>query len=472
MQQLFLASQWVDGAEVQPVLSPFDGHEVAQVHRAGKAHFTQAIDRAVEAAGQLRSLPAHRIAAALERMKAYLADHAEETALTLAEEVGKPLKFARVEVARALHIVEDGVEECKRLYGETIPLDRRPWGENRFAVVERFPRGVMAGITPFNFPLHLVAHKIIPALASRNAIVIKPASQTPLSALLWARAFAQTDLPPGALSVLPAGPEAASVLLEDPRVRGLSFTGSADVGWQLKAQAPRKHVTLELGGNAGAIVHHDAAIATAAHELAIGAFALSGQSCISTQRIFVQRDVYDSFAEALVSQAEELVVGDPKDEQTDLGPLITRGDADRVTDWVAEAVSRGARVLTGHRQEGSLCWPTILADTRPEMKVRCQEVFGPVVTLTPYDNFDEALALVNDSDFGLQAGLFTHDVRLIQQAHRTLEVGGVIVNSAPTWRIDHMPYGGVKGSGEGREGVRFAMRSMTEPRLLVVHFPA
>jgi acyl-CoA reductase-like NAD-dependent aldehyde dehydrogenase len=471
MNQLYLAGEWIAGSEVQPVISPFDGHTVAEVHRAGPEHYRQAIDRAVEAARELKSLPAHRIASALEQMKAYLAEHVEEAARILAEEAGKPLKSGRVEVQRALHIVEDGVEECKRLGGETLPLDRRPWGEGRFALVERFPRGVIAGITPFNFPLHLVAHKIIPALASRNAIIIKPASQTPLSALMWARAFDETDLPPGALSVLPGSPEAAGVLVDDQRVGGLSFTGSGEVGWGLKARAARKHVSLELAGNAGAIVHSDADLDAAVADLCLGAFALAGQSCISTQRIFVQQDIYGDFADRLVAAAEQLAVGDPLDSDTDVGPVISDHDARRIEEWVSEALSQGARVLTGNRRRGNLLWPTVLADTRPEMKVNCREVFGPVVTLTPYDDFAEALERVNDSEYGLQAGVSTRDVGLIHQAYRTLEVGGVMVNAAPTWRIDHMPYGGVKASGEGREGVRYAMRAMTELRLLVINLP-
>ncbi|MEE9162828.1 MAG: aldehyde dehydrogenase family protein, partial [Candidatus Neomarinimicrobiota bacterium] len=315
---------------------------------------------------------------------------------------------------------------------------------------------------------HLVAHKIVPALASRNAVVVKPASQTPRSALIWAQAFQETDLPAGALSVLPANPEAAAVLLDDPRVRGISFTGSAEVGWSLKARAPRKHVSLELGGNAGAIVHTDADLSSAATALAMGAFAFGGQSCISTQRVFVHRTVSEAFTEALKGAAEDLMVGNPLDEQTDLGPLITTGDVDRVEGWVDEAVSQGATVFGGHRREGNLYWPTILTDTTAEMKVRRQEVFGPVVTVSPYDEFEEALALVNDSDYGLQAGVFTRDINLVHQAYQGLDVGGVMINSAPSWRIDHMPYGGVKDSGEGREGVKYAMESMTEPKLLVV----
>ncbi len=471
MNKLYLAGKWTAGAQVQPVVSPYDGHTVAEVHRAGPEHYRQAIDGAVEAAKQLRSLPVHRIAAALERMKAFLASHIDEAARNLAEEAGKPLKSGQAEVQRALHIVEDGVEECKRLGGESLPLDRLPWGEGRFALVKRFPRGVIAGITPFNFPLHLVAHKIFPALASRNAIIIKPASQTPLSALMWARTFDETDLPPGALSVLPGSPEAAGVLVDDPRVGELSFTGSGEVGWGLKARAARKHVSLELGGNAGAIVHRDADLDAAAAALCLGAFALAGQSCISTQGIYVQQDSYEAFANQLVSAAEQLKVGDPLDPETDVGPVISDHEARRIEEWVSEALSQGARVLTGNRREGNLLWPTVLADTRPEMKVNCRELFGPVVTLTPYDDFAEALEMVNDSEYGLQAGVFTRDVGLIHQAYRTLEVGGVMVNAAPTWRIDHMPYGGVKASGEGREGVRYAMQAMTEPRLLVIHLP-
>lgn len=469
MHKLFLAGQWTEGSWVTTVHSPYDGSPVAEVHRAGPQHFEQAIGHAVEAARELRALPAYRIAEALERMKAYLGEHADEAARNLAGEAGKPLKLGRIEVQRALHIVEDGVEECKRQGGVSIPLDRRPWGDHRFALYERMPRGVIGAITPFNFPLHLVAHKIIPALASRNAIVLKPASQTPLSALMWGRAFQETSLPAGALSILPAGAQEASVLLDDPRVRGISFTGSAEVGWSLKARAPRKHVSLELGGNAGAIVHEDANLSAAADALARGGFAFGGQSCISTQRIFVHQQVVEPFTAALIAAAERLKVGDPQDDATDIGPLITPGAVTRVAGWVNEAVKQGATVLCGHSRDGNLYWPTVLAGTTPEMKVRCLELFGPVVTVTPYADFGEALALVNDSEFGLQAGVFTQQVNLIYQAYQALEVGGVIINDAPTWRVDHMPYGGMKASGEGREGVRYAMESMTESRLLVVN---
>ncbi len=329
----------------------------------------------------------------------------------------------------------------------------------------------MGAITPFNFPLHLVAHKIVPAIASRNALVVKPASQTPLSALLLAKAFDQTDLPKGALSVLPASSTAAQPLITDDRVRGISFTGSSEVGWGIKAQAVMKHVSLELGGNAGAIIHEDADIDRAAKILAGASFAFAGQSCISTQRIFVHEVVFDKFVELFKIATEALVVGDPHNDKAMVGPLISADDAARVASWVDEAIAGGAKLVTGGRSDGAVYWPTILLNTKREMNVNCREIFGPVVTVSPYSHFDEALAKVNDSEFGLQAGVFTNDMNRIRKAYRTLDVGGVIINNAPTWRIDHMPYGGVKGSGEGREGVRYAMEAMTEPRLLVIHYP-
>ncbi len=469
--RIYLAGEWREGATLSPVLSPYDGHGVAEVHRADESHFTAAIDKAVEAARIMAELPTHRIAAALETMKQYVRDHADEAANILAEEAGKPLTLARIEVQRTLHVIEDGVEECKRPGGELLVLDRRPWGDHATGSIERFPRGVMGAITPFNFPLHLVAHKIIPAIASRNALIVKPASQTPLSALLLARAFDQTDLPKGALSVLPGSAAAAAPLITDDRVKGISFTGSSEVGWGIKARAVRKHVSLELGGNAGAIVHEDTDIERAAKILAGGSFAYAGQSCISTQRIYVHEMVFDKFTELFKTATEALVVGDPHDETAMVGPLISADDTARVAAWVDEAIAGGAKLLTGGRSEGAVYWPTILIDTKPEMNVNCREIFGPVVTVSPYSHFDDALAMVNDSEFGLQAGVFTNDVNRIRQAYNTLEVGGVIINNAPTWRIDHMPYGGVKGSGEGREGVRYAMEAMSEPRLLVVHYP-
>ena len=472
MNKLYLAGEWTEGVETRTINSPYDYRPVGEVHRASAEQYTIAVDRAVEAAREIREWPSHRIAAVLGAAGDYLASHAERIAETLADEAGKPLIMGRIEVARSLHIVEDGIEECKRMGGESLPLDRRPWGEHAVGIIQRFPRGVIGAFTPFNFPLHLVAHKIIPALASRNALVLKPASQTPMSALFWAEAFARTDLPTGALSILPGSPDAAGVLLTDERVKGISFTGSAEVGWALRPQAPKKHVSLELGGNAGAIVHSDTDIERAAGLLAMGSFAYAGQSCISTQRIFIQAGVYELFVDRLRKASETLGVGDPKSDDVVVGPLISIADAQRVEAWVKEAVDAGTEVITGHKLEGSVYHPTILARTDPEMKVRCAEVFGPVVTVSPYDSFDEALALVNDSRYGLQAGVFTNDVNLINRAYRQLDVGGVIVNNTPTWRIDHMPYGGVKDSGDGREGVRFAMEAMTEPKLLAMHFSA
>ncbi|MFC1481152.1 aldehyde dehydrogenase family protein [Candidatus Neomarinimicrobiota bacterium] len=472
MKKLYLAGEWTEGVEARTITSPYDQQPIGEVHRAGADQYTVAVERAVEAARELRQWPLYRIAGVLGEVRDYLADNAERAATILADEAGKPFIMGRIEVARSLHIVEDGIAECQRMGGESLPLDRKPWGENAVGIIQRFPRGVIGAISPFNFPLHLVAHKIIPAIASRNALVLKPASQTPSSALLWAEAFATTDLPKGALSILPGSPKAATVMLTDERVNGISFTGSAEVGWTLRPQAPKKHISLELGGNAGAIVHGDTDTEQAAKLLAMGSFAYAGQSCISTQRIFIQAKVYDQFVDQLRTATEALGVGDPKADDVVVGPLISLEDAQRVQAWVNEAVAAGAQVIAGHKLEGSVYHPTIIAGTAPEMKVRCDEVFGPVVTVSPYDNFDEALDLVNDSRYGLQAGVFTNDVNLIHQAYNQLEVGGVIVNNTPTWRIDHMPYGGVKDSGDGREGVRFAMEAMTEPKLLALHFPA
>jgi glyceraldehyde-3-phosphate dehydrogenase (NADP+) len=345
-------------------------------------------------------------------------------------------------------------------------------GERRLGLVRRFPIGPIAAITPFNFPLNLVLHKVAPALASGNTVVVKPSPRTPQTAAELGRLFAESGLPEGALTVLPpeaCGAEIAVAMAGDPRFKMLTFTGSAEVGWALKARAGKKRVVLELGGNSGAIVHGDADLEYAAGRIVAGGFAFAGQSCVSVQRIFVERGVYPCLLELLTARVRQLKVGDPFEETTDVGPMIDLAAAERAEAWIQEAAGQGALVVTGGRRDGRLLEPCILTNTRPEMVVNCREVFAPLVTVTPYDSFDEALALVNGSNFGLHAGVFTRDNARIFQAFETLEVGGVIVNDVPTYRVDHMPYGGSKDSGFGREGLRYAMEEMTEPRIMVLN---
>ncbi|HEX2068764.1 MAG TPA: aldehyde dehydrogenase family protein, partial [Actinomycetota bacterium] len=351
---------------------------------------------------------------------------------------------------------------------ELLPLDTEASLGSRAGIVRRFAVGPVLAITPFNFPVNLVAHKMAPALAVGASIVVKPAGVTPLGAIALGELFDETDLPKGMLSVLPIASSRAEALVRDTRFKKLSFTGSTEVGWKLKGLDPRKHATLELGGNAGVIVHSDADLDHAAGRVAVGGYYQAGQSCIAVQRVFVQSEVYDDFIARLVKQVESLKVGDPLDPTTDVGPLIDGGAVERVEAWVQEAVQQGAEVLTGAKREGPFYHPTVLAKTTPEMKVRCMEVFGPVITVEPYQTFEEALAQVNDSDYGLQAGVFTSSIENAMLAHRELEVGGVIVNDVSAFRADQMPYGGAKDSGYGREGLRYAMQEMTEPRIMVL----
>ncbi|MDP9267932.1 MAG: aldehyde dehydrogenase family protein [Acidobacteriota bacterium] len=402
----------------------------------------------------------------------------EALARTLALEAGKPIKTARVEIERAAFTFDVAAEEAVRIPGEYLPLDVMESMRGRWGLVRRFPLGPIAAITPFNFPFNLVGHKLAPAIAAGCAVVLKPAPQTPLSALNLARLVAEAGWPAGALNVLPLANEDAGVLVEDARLKMLSFTGSAAVGWALKSQAGKKRVVLELGGNAGVIVHSDfhsdsghadADLDYAAERCAVGGFSYAGQSCISVQRILVHSSVLDRFLAAFIPKVKALRLGDPMDEATDVGPLIRPSDAERVEQWIAEAVAGGAQVLCGGKRNGSLFEPTVLTHTNAKMKVNCREVFAPVVTVEPYDEFDDALRRVNDSPYGLQAGVFTRDAALIFKAFEELQVGGVMVGEVPTFRIDSMPYGGVKDSGLGREGLRYAIEEMTEPRLLVMN---
>ena len=343
---------------------------------------------------------------------------------------------------------------------------------SRIGLIRRFPIGPVLGITPFNFPLNLVAHKVAPALAVGAPIVVKPASSTPIGSLRLAEFFAETDLPKGMYQVLPVRSKVADGMARDERFRKISFTGSADIGWYLKGLDPKKRVTLELGGNAGVIVHSDADLDHAAARIAVGGYYQAGQSCISVQRVLVASEVYDDFTARLVKQVESLKVGDPMDPTVDVGPVIDKGEVVRIREWVDEAVSQGAEVLVGGTGEGPIFQPTLLAHVNPEMKVCREEVFGPVVTISPYQTFEEALASVNDSKYGLQAGVFTNDINRAFEAHRSLEVGGVVVNDVSAFRADQMPYGGSKDSGFGREGLKYAMDEMTEPRILIMsHVP-
>ncbi len=461
--------QWISEGETFDVKSPYDGRTIAAVHRPTPAHVEAAIRAAVRAFETTRKLGAYERQRILQTVSQRVGVQREDLARTVAQEAGKPIKTARAEIERAIFTWSVAAEESGRIYGEWVPLDLQASTAGRWAIVRRFPVGPIASISPFNFPFNLVAHKWAPAMAAGCTIVHKPASQTPLSSIALAKLVEQAGWPPGALNVLPLSGRDAECLVTDDRLKKLTFTGSAEVGWELKKKAGKKRVTLELGGNAGVIVHRDADLDYAAERCVYGGFSYAGQSCISVQRILVERSVYDKFLAAFVPRVQKLKLGDPLDESTDVGPMISRGDAERTEQWVSEAVEAGAELLAGGKRHGSLLEPTVLTATRPDMKVNCLEVFAPVVTVEPYDDFGAAVKRVNDSSFGLQAGVFTRDAKLIFDAYDELEVGGVVVGDVPTFRIDHMPYGGVKDSGLGREGLRYAIEEMTERKLLVMN---
>jgi len=468
-RKLFVAGQWRGTDDVMEVRAPGSGQVVARVHRAGPADIEDAISAAQEAFQATRTLPTWRRTEILTKIVEGISRRREELVRVLALEAGKPVKAGRVEVERAIFTFGVAAEEARRIAGEVFPMDLAPWGADRVGIVRRFPIGPISGIVPFNFPLNLTAHKVAPCIAAGNTMVLKPASQTPSAALVLAEIASEAGLPPGALSVTPAAVETAESLITDDRFKMLTFTGSAAVGWDLKRRAGKKRVTLELGGNAAAIVHNDADIERAADRITAGGYSYSGQSCISVQRALVHRQIYDLFMEAFIPTVRALKVGDPLDESTDVGPMITEKDAQRAATWVQEAVAGGARLVLGGEREGSVLKPTIVERVRPEMRISCQEVFAPVVAVTSYDTLDEALALVNDSPYGLQAGIFTRDAASVWKTFETLEVGGVMVDDVPTFRVDHMPYGGVKDSGFGREGLKYAIEEMTEIRIMGWH---
>ncbi len=430
-----------------------------------------AINLATTAAPQLAKLASHQRAHALQHVASALKDRQDEFAKTISLESGKPLTDARREVQRAINTFTIASEEAKRLPGEVIPLDTSAGMEHYQAILQRVPIGPVLAITPFNFPLNLVAHKVAPCLAVGNPVVLKPAPQTPLTALLLGEIILDTNLPPGTMSIVPCENSQAEQMVKDPRFKAVSFTGSVNVGWMIKEKAGKKRVVLELGGNAAVIVEPDADLEFVAQRCATGGFSYSGQTCISVQRIYVHNQLYDRFVDSLLSRVTALPCGDPMNEATVVGPLINETAAIRVEAWIQEAISQGATKLTGGTRQGPVILPTVLENVQSNMKVSCQEVFGPVVTLSRYRDFHEALRLVNDSTFGLQAGVFTRDINKIFQAYRELDVGTVLANEIPTFRADHMPYGGVKDSGVGREGVRFAMEDLSEPKLLVLNLP-
>jgi acyl-CoA reductase-like NAD-dependent aldehyde dehydrogenase len=466
---LFIDGKCLNEGEPVEIRSPYDHSVVGEVRQGTAAHAEAAVRAAQRALETTKKSPSYERKRILNAISEGIRARHEEFSQLMCLEAGKPIKTARAEVDRAVFTFAVAAEEATRIGGEWLPLDWQSSTAGRAGIVRRFPLGPILAITPFNFPLNLVAHKVAPAIAAGCTIVLKPAPQTPLCSLLLAEVVARAGLTAGAFNVLPLANDVAEQLVSDDRLKMLTFTGSAKVGWALKQKAGKKKVTLELGGNAGVIVHSDADVTYAAERCVGGGFGYSGQTCISVQRIYVQQAAYENFLSTLLAGVRKLRMGNPADDSTDVGPLINEGAARRTEEWIREAVAGGAKVETGGKREGSMVEPTVLTHTRPQMKVSCEEVFAPVVLVEPYDDFADAIRQVNDSPNGLQAGVFTRDVKLLFSAFEDLEVGGVIAGDSSSFRIDHMPYGGVKDSGLGREGLRYAIEEMTEPRLLVLN---
>jgi acyl-CoA reductase-like NAD-dependent aldehyde dehydrogenase len=468
--KLLAAGEWRETGEWDEVRSPYDGAVVGRVAQ-GDAALVDAAAEAAHEAFESADFPQHERAAVLDRAAELVGERVEDLALTIAAEAGKPLKTATVEAQRCVDTLTFSATEARKLTGGTVPMEASPAGAGKLGVMLRVPYGVVGAISPFNFPLNLVAHKLGPAIAAGNAIVLKPAGQTPISALKLAAILVEAGLPEGWLNVIPGpGSQVGNAIVEHELTAALSFTGSAEVGWGIRSRVPHKKVNLELGSNAPLIVHSDGDWEMAADKATLHAFSHAGQSCISIQRILVHEDVAGAFVARLVANTEQLRVGDPLDPETDVGPLISPGDRDRVKEWIEEAVAEGAELLTGGELvDGGRCLaPTLLGSPPREAKVWCEEIFGPVATIDRYRDFGEALAMANDSKFGLQAGVFTRDVGRALEAARTLEFGGVLVNEVPTFRADQMPYGGVKDSGNTREGPAFAVQELTEERFVAL----
>ena len=453
------------------VTDKYKGTVATRVAMASPADIDRAIAAAVEAAEPMRKLPAHKRQSVLNHCVARFTERFDELADSLCIEAGKPIKDARGEVTRLIDTFRIAAEESVRINGEVFPMDISARAEGRFGMWKRVPIGPCSFISPFNFPLNLAAHKVAPAIAAGCPFVLKPASRTPIGALIIGEVLAETDLPKGAFSILPCHRDGADLFTTDPRLKLLSFTGSPGVGWNLKARAGKKKVVLELGGNAACVVDADADLDDAIGRIIIGAFYQSGQSCIGVQRIIVHSSIYDDFKARFVKATAALKAGDPKDPQTFIGPMISEKEARRLKGWIDEAVEGGATVLCGGERDGAMLEATVLEDVPRSSKCYREEAFGPMALLTPFDDFDAALAEVNDSKFGLQAGIFTRDIYKAHKAWDELDVGGVVIGDVPSWRVDHMPYGGVKDSGLGREGIRYAIEDMTEIRLLVLRTP-
>ncbi len=467
--KLFIGGRWVNGGDQLEVINKYTQEVFAVVPVARQEEVDAAITAARRAAPLMADMPAYQRAEILARSAVLIGERKEELAETIAREAGKALKYARVEVDRAASTFTIAAEEAKRVHGETIPLDAVPAGEGFFGFWLRRPVGVIAAISPFNFPLNLVAHKVAPAIAAGNTVVLKPASTTPITAVKLCEILQSAGFPEGAINlVVGPGSTVGEWLVTDPRVDKITFTGSPPVGEHILSVAGIKKVTMELGNTSPVIIAPDADLDLVAKRCAVGAYYNSGQVCISVQRIYSQKSIYDPFAEKFVKASEAMVVGDPLDERVDVGPMIDSGEVDRIENWVEEARQGGAQVLTGGKRKDSIYWPTVLSAVKPEMKVVAQEAFAPVASVIPYDDFEEALEQAEASEYGLQASVFTRDIQRVFQAINRLNFGGVMINETPAYRADHMPYGGNRRSGLGREGLRFAIEEMTNIQMVVI----
>jgi len=468
--KIFAGGDFVESSSELSVVNPFDGNTFAKTWYADENILEKSIEQSLKIKDELKNLPAYQRGSALKHIANRLDENEEEFASIIAQEAAKPWKYAISEVRRAAQTFTAAAEEAKRLPREYLGLDWNSGGENKEALVKYFPAGLIAGISPFNFPLNLAAHKIAPAIAAGCPIILKPATTTPLSTLKLSQIISETSLPKGSVSVLPMNRETGNRLVTDERFKILTFTGSSDVGWNMKANSGKKKVTLELGGNAGTIVTQSADLDNAIKQSIVGGFAYQGQVCIHAQRFFVHESIFESFINDMIKCTNNLKYGDPLKPDTDITAMIDEKNAKRVESWVEEAKEMGGKVLTGGKRKGSFFEPTILTNTKPEMKVNCMEIFGPVITVESYTDFASAVSNVNDSEYGLQSSVFTNQLDEMDYAFENIETGGIIINSAPTFRVDHMPYGGIKDSGIGREGVKYAIYEMLEPRLLVKNF--
>jgi len=468
-EKILVGGEWRTTNEILEVKFPWDGTTIGEVYMAAEKDLDDAMAAAVRGFEITRKLPSHKRTEILENLGRLMRERFDDLVEAMIHEGGKTRKIAIGETTRALQTIKVSAEEARRMSGEVFDIDWTAAGENRQGFTKRAPIGTVLGITPFNYPVNLACHKIGPAIATGNALILKPAEKTPLSSVILAELVLEAGYPPEAFSMLNAWGPMTEKMVTDSRVAMLSFTGSSSVGWMLKAKAGQKKVALELGGNAGVIVHNDADLSMAVAQATAGGFANAGQNCISVQRMLVHADVFEEFTDQYVAAVGGLKVGDPREADTDIGPMITMKDAERAESWVQEATAAGASILAGGQREGQMFHPTLMTETRSDMKVNCEEIFAPVVTLMPYKEWDEAVTIMNDTPYGLQAGVFTNDIKRIMDAWDRIEVGGLHVNSVSTFRVDHMPYGGIKASGYGREGVKYAMEDMTELRLMVVN---